>query len=418
MWFLCATMRVEIITIGDEILIGQIVDTNSAWMAQQLNDIGAKVERITTVSDHMEEILESLADAEKRADVVLITGGLGPTKDDITKKALATYFHCGFTFHPQIADHIAKLFARFGKEMSELNRLQAELPSACIPLQNDQGTAPGMWFERNATVFVSMPGVPYEMKGIMRVHVLPKLVDKFKMPTILHRTVLTMGMGESWLSERIASWEDALPAGIKLAYLPSPGRVRLRLSAIGEDFRSVRTALDVEVEKLLAIIPELVYGFDDDLIEQVVGRKLRAMNCTLSTAESCTGGLIAHRITSISGSSDYYIGSVVAYSNRIKTDGLGVDKAAIEQFGAVSEEVVRQMADGVRSRFGTDYAIATSGIAGPNGGTDEKPVGTVWIAVAGPEGTIAKKYLFGHDRQRNIEISCNTALNMLRKQLM
>ncbi|TNF30811.1 MAG: nicotinamide-nucleotide amidohydrolase family protein, partial [Bacteroidetes bacterium] len=206
--------------------------------------------------------------------------------------------------------------------------------------------------------------------------------------------------------------------GIKLAYLPSPGRVRLRLSAIGEDFSSVRTALDVEVEKLLAIIPELVYGFDDDLIEQVVGRKLRAMNCTLSTAESCTGGLIAHRITSISGSSDYYIGSVVAYSNRIKTDGLGVDKAAIEKFGAVSEEVVRQMADGVRSRFGTDYAIATSGIAGPNGGTDEKPVGTVWIAVAGPEGTIAKKYLFGHDRQRNIEISCNTALNMLRKQLM
>lgn len=418
MWFLCATMRVEIITIGDEILIGQIVDTNSAWMAQQLNDIGAKVERITTVSDNMEEILESLADAEKRADVVLITGGLGPTKDDITKKALATYFHCGFTFYPQIADHIAKLFARFGKEMSELNRLQAELPSACIPLQNDQGTAPGMWFERNATVFVSMPGVPYEMKGIMRVHVLPKLVDKFKMPTILHRTVLTMGMGESWLSERIASWEDALPAGIKLAYLPSPGRVRLRLSAIGEDFSSVRTALDVEVEKLLAIIPELVYGFDDDLIEQVVGRKLRAMNCTLSTAESCTGGLIAHRITSISGSSEYYIGSVVAYSNRIKTDGLGVDKAAIEKFGAVSEEVVRQMADGVRSRFGTDYAIATSGIAGPNGGTDEKPVGTVWIAVAGPEGTIAKKYLFGHDRQRNIEISCNTALNMLRKQLM
>lgn len=418
MWFLCAEMRVEVITIGDEILIGQIVDTNSAWMAQKLNDIGAKVERITTISDGLDDIISALHDAQDRADVVLITGGLGPTKDDVTKKALAKYFDCGFTFYPQIAEHIAKLFARFGREMSELNRLQAELPNACQPLQNNQGTAPGMWFEKRKTVFVSMPGVPYEMKGIMREHVLPRLKEKFNMLTILHRTVLTMGMGESWLSERIADWEDALPEGIKLAYLPSPGRVRLRLSAIGNDEHTVSEMLEAEVEKLVLLIPELVYGYDDDTIESVVGELLREQGKTLSTAESCTGGLIAHKITSISGSSDYYLGSVVSYANEVKIESLGVSEENLKEFGAVSEEVVRQMAKGVRSKLKTDYSIATSGVAGPTGGSEEKPVGTVWIAVATPTGTIAKKYLFGHDRGRNIEISANTALNMLRKQLV
>jgi nicotinamide-nucleotide amidase len=418
MWFLCTEMRAEVITIGDEILIGQIVDTNSAWMAQKLNDIGAKVERITTISDGLDDIISALHDAQDRADLVLITGGLGPTKDDVTKKALAKYFDCGFTFYPQIAEHIAKLFARFGKEMSELNRLQAELPNACQPLQNNQGTAPGMWFEKRKTVFVSMPGVPYEMKGIMREHVMPRLKEKFNMPTILHRTVLTMGMGESWLSERIADWEDALPEGIKLAYLPSPGRVRLRLSAIGDDERTVSKKLEVEVQKLLLLIPELVYGYDDDTIESVVGELLREQGKTLSTSESCTGGLIAHKVTSISGSSDYYLGSVVSYANEVKMESLGVSEENLRKFGAVSEEVVRQMAEGVRSILKTDYSIATSGVAGPSGGTEEKPVGTVWIAVATPTGTIAKKYQFGHDRGRNIEISANTALNMLRKQLI
>ncbi|MBI1288334.1 MAG: competence/damage-inducible protein A [Flavobacteriales bacterium] len=411
-------MRVEIITIGDEILIGQIVDTNSAWMAQKLNDIGAKVERITTISDGLDDILDALKDAQDRADVVLITGGLGPTKDDVTKKALAKYFNCGFTFYPEIADHIAELFARFGREMSELNRLQAELPTACEPLQNNQGTAPGMWFGKDRTVFVSMPGVPYEMKGIMREHVLPRLKEKYSMPTILHRTVLTMGMGESWLSERIANWEDALPKGIKLAYLPSPGRVRLRLTAIGNDEHSVSETLEAEVLKLLTLIPELVYGFDDDTIESVVGDHLRKLGKTVSTAESCTGGLIAHKITSVSGSSDYYLGSVVSYANEVKMDELGVSEENLKNFGAVSEEVVRQMAEGVREKMKTDYSIATSGIAGPDGGTAEKPVGTVWLAVATPSETIAKKYLFGHNRERNIEMSANTALNMLRKQLI
>lgn len=410
-------MRVEVITIGDEILIGQIVDTNSAWMAHELNDIGAKVERITTIPDGLDDIISALQDAQDRADVVLITGGLGPTKDDVTKKALAKYFDCGFTFYPQIAEHIARLFARFGKEMSELNRLQAELPSFCEPLQNDLGTAPGMWFQRKGTVFVSMPGVPYEMKGIMREHVLPRLKEKFSLQTILHRTVLTMGMGESWLSERIAGWEDALPQGIKLAYLPSPGRVRLRLSAIGNDEQTVSEILEAEVQKLVLLIPELVYGFDEDTIELVVGEQLRRMGKTLCTAESCTGGLIAHKITSISGSSDYFLGSVVSYANEVKMESLGVSVENLKRFGAVSEEVVRQMAEGARKRLKTDYAIATSGVAGPTGGTEEKPVGTVWIAVATPTGTVAKKYQFGHNRERNIEISANTALNMLRKQL-
>ncbi|MCF8460872.1 MAG: competence/damage-inducible protein A [Flavobacteriales bacterium] len=411
-------MKAEIITIGDEILIGQIVDTNSAWMAQQLNDIGVKIERIVTIPDALDEITAALAAAEKRADVVLITGGLGPTKDDVTKKALAEYFKCGFTFHADIEAHIARLFARFGKEMSKLNSLQAELPSACEPLQNNQGTAPGMWFTQNDTVFVSMPGVPYEMKGLMKDHVLPRIKSTYALPTILHRTILTMGMGESWLSERIAEWEDALPAHIKLAYLPSPGRVRLRLSAFGPDLGALAYSIFTEERKLTKLIPELIYGYDDDTIEAVVGELLRGKRQTVSTAESCTGGLIAHKLTSVSGSSDYFQGSIISYANQVKIASLGVSELDIQTHGAVSEAVVTRMAEAVKAKMQTDFAIATSGIAGPTGGTDEKPVGTVWIAVAGPNGTTAKKYLFGQNRERNIEISANTALNMLRKQLI
>ena len=410
-------MKVEIITIGDEILIGQIIDTNSAWMARQLNNLGAKVERIVTISDKVDEIKSTLLEAENRSDIVLITGGLGPTKDDVTKKAFAEYFNCGYTFHPEIAEHIAKLFERFGKEMSELNRLQAEIPSAAEPLQNNQGTAPGMWFERNDTIFVSMAGVPYEMKGLMTEYVLPRIKEKFNLPPIVHKTVLTMGMGESWLSERIADWEDALPNDIKLAYLPSPGRVRLRLSAFGTDEKKLKEDLEIEVKKLVDIIPELIFGYDNDTIESVVGNLLREHGKTVSTAESCTGGLISHKLTSISGSSDYFLGSVISYANEVKMESLGVSKQSMIDFGAVSEEVVVQMAEGVRKRMKTDYAISVSGIAGPNGGTEEKPVGTVWIAIAGPNGTVAKKNQFGFNRARNIEISANAALNLLRKQI-
>jgi nicotinamide-nucleotide amidase len=411
-------MKVEIITIGDEILIGQIVDTNSAWMGQALNRIGAKVDRITSISDDLKVITEAIGAAQNRVDVVLVTGGLGPTKDDVTKKALAAYFNCGFTFYPEIAEHIARLFARFGKQMSELNRLQAELPSACRPLQNDQGTAPGMWFENKSGVVISMPGVPYEMKGLMQAHVLPMLTQKFKMPTIIHRTVLTIGMGESWLSERISEWEDALPSNIKLAYLPSPGRVRLRLSAVGNDRSELESVLNEEVDKLLDLIPELIYGFDNETLESVIGKLLTERSNSLSIAESCTGGMIAHRITSVAGASKYFNGSVVSYANEVKMDLLGVTQESLEAYGAVSEEVVRQMADGIRALMKTDYSIATSGIAGPDGGTVEKPVGTVWVAVATPKHTVCRKFLFGHDRERNIEIATNTALNLLRKELI
>jgi len=411
-------MKVEIITIGDEILIGQIVDTNSAWMGQQLNGIGASVQRIVSISDGKEEIKLAIAESASRADVVLVTGGLGPTNDDVTKVALCEYFGCKTVFHPEIAAHIEQLFARFNRTVSEINRQQADLPEACQPLHNAQGTAPGMWFDTGKTVIISMPGVPYEMKGIMTNEALPRLVKRFVAPTILHRTILTMGMGESWLSERISVWENALPKALKLAYLPSPGRVRLRLTAIGNNEEALRLELNAEVNKLLELISELVYGFDDDTIEGVVGNLLRERKMTVSTAESCTGGSIGQLLTSISGASHYFLGGLVAYSNDVKMQELGVNLKTLEAFGAVSEAVVIEMAEGARQKFRTDFAISVSGIAGPDGGTADKPVGTVWIAVAGPRGTKAKMYQFGDNRKRNIERSALTALNMLRKQIL
>lgn len=411
-------MKVEIITIGDEILIGQIIDTNSAWMAQELNLIGANIERIVTLTDTVDEIIGALTDAEKRSDLVLITGGLGPTKDDKTKIALAQYFNCELEFYPEIEEHISQLFHRLGKEMTYLNRLQAQLPTACQALKNELGTAPGMWFEKNQTIFVSMPGVPYEMKGLMQQHILPRIKERFTLPAILHKTVLTMGLGESWLSERIEAWENALPPQLRLAYLPSPGRVRLRLSAFGQNKKKLQRILDQEVNKLVALIPELVFGYDTDTIESVVGDLLRQQGKTISTAESCTGGLIAHKLTSIAGASDYFLGSVIAYSNQVKMATLGVEKSVLETHGAVSSQVVEQMATGCLKVLRTDYAIAVSGIAGPTGGSQQKPVGTVWIAIASPEGVKSKRFSFGHNRQRNIEISANTALNLLRNSLL
>ena len=411
-------MKVEIITIGDEILIGQIVDTNSAWMGQQLNGIGASVQRIVSISDGKEEIKLAISESANRADVVLVTGGLGPTNDDVTKVALCEYFGCKTVFHSEIEAHIEQLFARFNRLVSEINRQQADLPEACQPLHNAQGTAPGMWFDTGKTVIISMPGVPYEMKGIITNEVLPRLVKRFEAPTILHRTILTMGMGESWLSERISAWENVLPKALKLAYLPSPGRVRLRLTAIGKDEESLRLELNTEVSKLLELIPELVFGFDDDTIESVVGNLLREKKLTVSTAESCTGGSIAQLLTSISGASHYFLGGIVAYSNDVKQQELGVNHKTLEAFGAVSEAVVIEMAEGARQKFKTDFAISVSGIAGPDGGTADKPVGTVWIALTGPRGTQAKMYQFGDNRKRNIERSALTALNMLRKQIL
>lgn len=407
-------MKAEIITIGDEILIGQIVDTNSAWMGQQLNLLGIEVYQVTSVHDDREHILKALAEAEQNSDLILITGGLGPTKDDITKKTLCEYFDTELVFHPEVLEHVRSLLSSRNVVINQLNQDQALLPENCTVLHNSAGTASGMWFERNNTIFVSMPGVPFEMEAIMTEEVFPRLRKLGTTQSIVHKTVLTIGIPESMLAEKIEKWEDALPKFIKLAYLPSPMMVKLRLSGYGIDELAIKTEIDKQVKELLTIIPEAVYGFDNDNMGIALGRMLEAQGQTMATAESCTGGSIAQFITSNPGSSVYFNGGVVAYSNEIKSNLLGVPSELIEAVGAVSQEVAEAMALGAQKALHADYAVATTGIAGPDGGTDEKPVGTVWIAVAGPLGVLSKKYIFKHNRERNIIRTTHTALNMLR----
>jgi nicotinamide-nucleotide amidase len=407
-------MKAEIITIGDEILIGQIVDTNSAWMAQQLNLLGIEVYQVTSVHDDREHILKALAEAEQNSDLILITGGLGPTKDDITKKTLCEYFDTKLVFHPEVLEHVRSLLSSRNVVINQLNQDQALLPENCKVLHNSVGTASGMWFERNNTFFVSMPGVPFEMEAIMTEEVFPRLMKLGITQTIVHKTVLTIGIPESMLAEKIEKWESALPEFIKLAYLPSPMMVKLRLSGYGTDGAAIKTEIDRQVKELLTLIPEAVYGFDSDNMGIALGRMLMADGKTMATAESCTGGSIAQFITANSGSSAYFKGGVVAYSNEIKSNLLAVPAELIEAVGAVSQEVAEAMALGAQKVLHADYAVATTGIAGPDGGTDEKPVGTVWIAVAGPSGVLSKKYIFKHNRERNIIRTTHTALNMLR----
>lgn len=417
-------MLAEIITIGDEILIGQIIDTNSAWIAQQLTLAGIRIKQVTSVSDDREHILKALAEAEKRADVVLITGGLGPTKDDITKVTLCEYFGRGLTFNEEVYKDVEALFKKYGKEVSPVNRKQAELPEKCTALRNEVGTAPGMWFERDGRVFISMPGVPYEMKNIMEKQVLPRLKQKFDLPVLMHITILTQGIGESALAAMIEEWENGLASGnMKLAYLPSPGIVRLRLSTSGNDREDLKRKMKEKIAKLEELISSYIFGYEEygsepETIEQVIGRLLREKKRTVSTAESCTGGYISHLITKVPGSSEYYLGSVIAYAYEVKENMLNVPKEMLEKYGAVSAQVVEQMAAGVRQKLNTDYSIAASGIAGPGGGTDDKPVGTVWIAVATPEKVISKRLQFGDNRERNIERTAITALNMLRQEML
>jgi nicotinamide-nucleotide amidase len=416
-------MKAEIITIGDELLIGQVVDTNSAWIGQQLNLAGIEVVQITSISDKSDAIIIALNDSIERADIILITGGLGPTKDDITKTTLCTYFNTQLVFNEEVYKDVEAMFKSRGKEVTPLNRKQAEVPANCTAIRNSKGTAPGMWFDVNGKIFMSMPGVPYEMKAIMENEVLPKLKQRFKLPAIFHKTILTQGIGESFLSEIISDWEDALiQQNIKLAYLPSPGKVRLRLSAYGPDKAELIKKVEKQIEIVKPLIQEYIYGYENfgehqPGIEEVVGDLLRKNKATVATAESCTGGYISHLLTSISGSSNYYVGSVISYSNEVKINELGVSAASIEKFGAVSQTVVEQMATGVRKKFKVDFAIATSGIAGPTGGTEEKAVGTVWIAIADSKGVISEKFLFGNDRGRNIKKASDEALNILRKQL-
>lgn len=410
-------MFAEIITIGDEILIGQVVDTNSAWIAHELNLIGIKVKQITSVQDDREHILNSLKEAESRAELILITGGLGPTKDDITKRVLCEYFDSKLVFNKAAYANVERLFSSRNYPVTEINRKQAELPEKCIPIENTEGTAFGMWFEKNGKVFISMPGVPFEMNSMMRNHALPKIKGHFKTPQIVHRTILTTGIGESALSELIESWEDALPTVIKLAYLPSPGIVRLRLSATGLNNEDLNKELDQQIEKLKTLINKYIFGFNQDTLEEVVGRLLNKEKLKVSVAESCTGGYLSHLITSVSGSSQYFMGGMITYDNSIKIQ-LGVNRSDIGKHGAVCKEVVEQMAEKVRIQFNTDFAISTSGIAGPAGGSEEKPVGTVWIAIAGSNGVVSKKFNFGENRERNIIKASIAGLNMLREEIL
>lgn len=411
-------MKAELITIGDEILIGQIVDTNSAWMGQQLNMLGIEVYQVTSVHDNHDHILKAIHEAEQNADLVLITGGLGPTKDDITKKCLCEYFNTELVLFPEVLEHVQSLLTSRNVVINELNRDQALLPELCTVLHNSVGTASGMWFEQNNTIFVSMPGVPFEMEAIMLEEVFPRLTKLGIAQTIVHRTVLTIGLPESMLAEKIENWESALPDFIKLAYLPNQMMVRLRLSGYGTDKSLIELEINKQIDELMILIPENVFGFDDDNLGIVIGRMLAEKGKTLALAESCTGGSIAKFITSNAGSSAYFKGGVVAYSNEIKHKLLNVSREVIENYGAVSQQVAEAMAIGARNVLNADYSVATTGIAGPDGGSDEKPVGTVWIAIAGPSGVKSKIYNFKHNRERNIIRTTHTALNLLRTLIL
>lgn len=410
-------MNAEIINIGDELLIGQVINSNASWLGEQLNKIGVAVKQVSIISDQQDQILETLKDAEKRVDIILITGGLGPTKDDITKQTLCNFFNTKLIFHQPTYEDVEKLFHSRGLKVKEINRKQAEIPENCIPIRNTNGTAPGMWFEKDGKIIVSMPGVPYEMKPMITDFVIPKLVRQFDTHIIYHKTILTQGMGESSITEIINDWENNLPANFKLAYLPQPGIVRLRLTATGDNLIMIRKEVENQVRELQRIIPDLIFGYDNDMLEEIIGRLLKEKGLSLATAESCTGGYIAHLITSIPGSSVYFTGSLIAYSNKIKETVLGVKEETLKQYGAVSKQTVVEMAEGVRKLYGTDYAIAVSGIAGPEGGTPQKPVGTTWIAISSPHKTHAQKFLFGEHRGRNIRKAAVTALNELRKVL-
>lgn len=411
-------MKAEIITIGDELLIGQTIDTNSAWMGAELSMIGFDVWRKISIHDIDQDILNTLNEVSGRSDVVLITGGLGPTSDDITKSTLCEFFNTRLVINSEVLLMIEEMMNKRQFPMNENNRRQAEVPESCRVLKNATGTAPGMWFEKDGTIFVSMPGVPLEMKYIMKEHVLPELNKRFTTQVIIHRNIMTYGAPEARLSELLMSFEAALPKNIKLAYLPSSGIIKLRLTGTGTNRQILSDNIEDQVNNLYRIIPDLIYAENEESFESVIGKLLRKKKKTICTAESCTGGRIANMITSVPGSSSYFKGSIIAYDNSVKTQLLGVMKEIIASDGAVSEQVIIQMAEGIRRLFNTDFAVATSGIAGPDGGTEQKPVGTVWIAVASENGTVTSKHVFGNDRITNIERFSIAALNLVRKQII
>lgn len=411
--------QVSIITIGDELLIGQVIDTNSAWMAQQLNKAGIRVARRVAVGDVWDEIWDTLDEEIKHADIILITGGLGPTADDITKPLLCKYFNGKMIIDPGALQNVTTIFETILKKpMTERNLKHAEVPDVCRVILNKKGTAPGMWFEKDGKIFVSMPGVPFEMKGMMEDDVIPHLGRYFKFPHIVHRTLLTAGVGESFLADQISDFETSLPPHIKLAYLPGNGMVRLRLSSSGFNKIAIDTEIGHFFETLQSLVHENLVTNEDEPIQNVLAKLLLAKNKTLSTAESCTGGYIAHLLTIEPGASAYYSGSVVSYSYKAKEDMLQVDTATLALKGAVSKEVVIQMGKGALKNINTDYTIAVSGIMGPGGGLPDKPVGSVWIAVGTSHNLVTKKFQFRFDRQRNIHLTAINALDMLRRFIL
>lgn len=407
-------MKAEIITIGDEILIGQIVDTNAAYIAQRLNSAGFVVSERSSVGDRAEQIVRAIEQSMQRSDVVITTGGLGPTKDDITKTTLAKMFGGGMRTDERVEEHVRTMLAARNIEFNELNRSQAVVPESCEVLFNAHGTAPGMWFERDGKVVISLPGVPFEMRHLMEDEVLPRLKARFALRQIVHRTMITAGIAESMLAARIAEWEDALPEYLHLAYLPSPNIVRLRLSAYEVDGEAVEREIEERFRILEELIADHVVGYEGATVQEQVHKLLVESGKTLAVAESCTGGSIAAKFTAMAGASAYFLCGVTAYANEAKRDVLGVDASLIEQYGAVSEQVARAMAEGVRQISGADFAVATTGIAGPTGGSAEKPVGTVWFAVSSERGTVAMMRNSGSDRGQIIDRATAYAIEFLR----
>ena len=412
-------MNAEIITIGDEILIGQIVDTNSVFISKELNKIGVSVYQISSIQDDRQHILNALEEASSRADIILITGGLGPTKDDITKHTLCEYFNDTLVENKDVLNHVEHLFENYVKQqILDSNRMQALVPSKATGLHNQFGTAPGIWIEKDNKVYVSMPGVPYEMKGLIESEVIPRLQQKYKRPFILHKTVLTYGLGESIIADKIEDWETNLPKFIKLAYLPSLGKVRLRLTAKGDDEEILKTEIERQIVSLHKLIGDIIFGYEgEDSIEQEIGKLLATKNATLSLAESCTGGLIASRFTANPGASSYFVGGMVTYATQSKEALLGIDMAFITKYGVVSEAVAKEMADKVKQKFNSEYSISVTGVAGPTKGDSKQEVGTVFIGVSSPEETKVHKFNFGNHREKTTRKAVNKALELLLKDL-
>ena len=413
-------MKATIVTIGDEILIGQIVDTNSGFIAKSLDKIGVEINEMLSISDNKNHILDTFAKLQNTVDLVIITGGLGPTKDDITKKTFCDYFEDTLVVDAKVEQHVIDLIERvMNRPASQINKDQALVPSKCIVLHNQVGTAPAMWMKKENTVFISLPGVPYEMKHIVEQEIIPKIVREYERPYIIHKTIITYGQGESLVAERIEEWENNLPEFIKLAYLPAPGRVRLRLSARGIDKAKLEAALDQNVSSLNAIISDIIFGFDDgETIEVVLGRLLTKQNLTLATAESCTGGKIAQLLTAVSGASKYFKGGIISYASEIKIDVLGIEASLINEHSVVSGEVASAMALSIKKMMKTDYAIATTGNAGPSKGDSNAEIGTVFIALATPTNLIVEEFNFGQPREKVIDRAVIKSLELLQKEIL